>query len=33
MTNGRRIGDDEEQAMKEAKELFAKLKKYGFEYK
>ena len=33
ITNGRRIGDDEEQAMKEAKELFAKLEKYGFEYK
>ena len=33
MANGRRIGNDEEQAMEKAKELFAKLEKYGFEYK
>jgi hypothetical protein len=32
MTNGRRIGDDEEQAMEKAKALFAKLEKYGFKY-
>ena len=32
-TNGRLIGDDEELAMTKAKALFAKLEKYGFEYK
>ena len=32
MTNGRHIGDDEEVAMIKAKELFAKLEGYGFEY-
>ena len=31
-TNGRRIGDDEEQAMKEAKKLFAEMEKIGFKY-
>ena len=33
MTNGRHITDDEEQAIKEGKELFAKLEKIGFKYK
>ena len=32
-TNGRHITDDEEQAMKKAKELFAKMEEIGFEYK
>ena len=32
-TNGRYIGDDEEEAMKKAKELFRKLKETGFEYR
>ena len=32
ITNGRRIGDDEEQAMKEAKELFAEMEEIGFKY-
>ena len=31
-TNGRFIGDDEEEAMKRAKELFESLKEIGFEY-
>ena len=33
ITNGRRIGDDEELAMKKAKELFAEMEEIGFEYK
>jgi len=32
-TNGRLIGEDEEEAMKAAQELFAKLEGYGFKYK
>jgi hypothetical protein len=32
-TNGRLIGEDEKQAMKKAKELFAELEAIGFEYK
>ena len=32
-TNGRYIGDDEEEAMKKARELFEQMRKIGFEYK
>jgi hypothetical protein len=32
MTNGRYITDDEEQAMIEAKELFADMEEIGFKY-
>ena len=32
-TNGRYITDNEEEAMKEAKELFERLRQIGFEYR
>ena len=32
ITNCRHIGDDEEQAMKEVKELFAEMEEIGFKY-